>query len=225
MAGKRYEELKKQLPQNPISPTEAVEWLKKNSASKFDATVEIHVRLSVDTEKSDQMVRSFVTLPSGSPKEKKIVVFTADAAIQKAATAAGASAVGSTELIDTIATEGGVDADMAIATPDMMPKIAKIARILGPKGLMPNPKTGTVTPDPVAAMKELMSGKIPFKMDTLGNIHEAMGKVSWEPDRLIKNTEVFLDAVAQARPAAVKGKLIKAAYLKTTMSPAIALAV
>jgi len=224
MAGKKYNSLKKEVPAQAVSITDAVEWLKKNVQSKFDQTVEVTVRLGVDVGKSDQMVRSFVTLPGGSPKQKKLIVFTEDTTKQEAAKAAGATIVGGKELIDSISKDGSIDADMAIATPDMMPKIAKVARILGPKGLMPNPKTGTVTADPVPTIKELLAGKMSFKMDTLGNIHEPVAKLSWETDRIVKNVEAMLEAVVQARPNTVKGQFLKGMYLKSTMSPAITLA-
>lgn len=224
MAGKKSEALKKELPTQAVSVLEAVEWLKKHVQSKFDQTVEVTVRLGVDVSKSDQMVRSSVTLPEGSPKQKKVIVFTQDAAKQDAAKAAGASIVGGAELIDRIAKDGSIDADLAIATPDMMPKIAKVARILGPKGLMPNPKTGTVGPDPVATLKELLAGKMSFKMDTLGNIHEPVAKLSWDVDRIVKNVEAMLDAVKQAKPSTVRGQFVKGVYVKSTMSPAITVA-
>ena len=224
MAGKKSEALKKELPTQAVSVQEAVAWLKKHVQSKFDQTVEVTVRLGIDVSKSDQMVRSSVTLPEGSPKQKKVIVFTQDAAKQDAAKAAGATIVGGTELIDKIAKDGSIDADLAIATPDMMPKIAKVARVLGPQGLMPNPKTGTVTPDPVVALKELLAGKISFKMDTLGNIHEPVAKLSWDEARIVKNIDALLDAVVQARPSTVKGQFVKGIYLKSTMSPAVTIA-
>lgn len=221
MAGKKYRALQEKLPLGPVDVKTAVTWLKDNVKGKNDPTVEIHIRLGVDHEKSDQMVRGEVTLPGGSPKQKRIVVFTADKTLQAKATEAGAAAVGGKELVDEIVKNGSLDADTTIATPDMMPVIAKIARVLGPKGLMPNPKTGTVTPDPVKAMKELSGGKVFFKMDTLGNLHEAVAKLSWDAEKITKNIEAFFAAVSVLRPATMKGQLVKGAVVKTTMSPAV----
>jgi large subunit ribosomal protein L1 len=221
MAGKKYQKLKESLPKQTVSVQEGVEWLKQNVQSKYDPTIEVHIHLGVDPGKSEQTVRSQVVLPAGSPKQKKIAVFTSNAALQTQATKAGAAVVGGQELIDEVAKKGSLEADMAIATPDMMPKIAKIARILGPKGLMPNPKTGTVTPDPVAAMKELLTGKTPFKMDSTGNIHEGVAKLSWDTDKIVANIRALIDATSHARPATSKGQFIKAIYVKSTTSPAV----
>jgi len=224
MAGKKYRESKKNIPNEAQQLAAAVEIVKKNAGAKFDETVEVHIRLGVDPSKSDQLVRSSVTLPAGSPKQKKVVVFTENAAVQKAAEEAGATKVGGVELINEIAANGSLDADLTIATPDMMPKVAKVAKVLGPKGLMPNPKTGTVTPDPAAVVKDMLSGKVFFKMDQLGNIHEAVGKASWDAAKLTANAKALLDAVQAARPGAMKGQLIKSVTLKSTMSPGVRVA-
>jgi large subunit ribosomal protein L1 len=221
MAGKKYNKLKEKLPTTSVTIEEGITWLKTNVESKVDPTVEVHVHLGIDPEKSDQMVRSFVVFPSGSPKQKKIAVFVEDTGKQAEAKKAGASIVGGSALIEEIVKKGSLDADMTIATPDMMPKIAKVARILGPKGLMPNPKTGTVTPDPVTAIKELASGKSAFKMDTLGNIHEPVAKLSWEEAKIAANVQALLDAIRAAKPSSVKGQYISTVSLKSTMSPAI----
>lgn len=203
----------------------AVVFLKENGKRKFDETVELHVHLGVDPQRSDQMVRSTVTYTAGNPKPKKVVVFTDDATKQTAAKEAGAALVGGSDLIATITKTGVLEADMTVATPDMMPKLAKVARILGPQGLMPNPKTGTVTPHPAQAVKDLMAGKAPFKMDALGNIHEAVGKLSWPADKIADNTRALLEAIRAAKPSSVKGQFIKTVTLKSTMSPGIKLSV
>lgn len=186
---------------------EAVKKLKEQPKRKFDETVEVHIRLGIDPKKSEQMVRGSVNLPSGAPKQKKVVVIKNDDA--------------STKLLAEIEKNGSLDADVVIATPDMMPKIAKVARILGPKGLMPNPKTGTVTPNPEEVIKELAGGKLSFKMDQLGNIHEAVGKASWEAEKISANIQALLEAVKAVRPATSKGNFLKTIVIKTTMSPAI----
>lgn len=224
MSGKLYNATKEKTPET-ASLSEAVSFLKEHTRSSFDETVELHLHLGVDTGRSDQLVRGSLQLPSGSPSKKTIAVFTDDASQQKSAKEAGATIVGGEELISKIVKDGALNADIAIATPDMMPKLAKIARILGPKGLMPNPKVGTVTPDITAAIEDLSAGKISFKMDQQGNIHESVGKASWEDEKIVSNIEAFLEAVTAARPASTKGELIKSATVCLTMSPGIRIAV
>lgn len=225
MAGKKYNELKAKLPPAAVAVSAAIVALKTNVTGKFDQTVELHINLGVDPQKADQLVRGSVILPAGHPSKKHIVVLTEDASLQKAAKDAGAAQAGGAALIEKITKDGTLEADLVIATPDMMPKVTKVARILGPKGLMPNPKTGTVSPSPAVTVQELMSGKIMFKMDQLGNLHEAVGKLSWEAGKITANVAALLDALRAARPAASKGQFIRRAYLKTTHSPAVALAV
>jgi large subunit ribosomal protein L1 len=224
MKNKRYQTVKAQLPADPLALPAAIALLKQLPAAKFDETVELHIRLGVNAQKSDQMVRGTVSLPGGTPRPKRVVVFAADKSLQKAALEQGALEAGGEELIEKIIAAGALDADVTIATPDLMPKLAKAARLLGPKGLMPNPKTGTVTPDPLAALKDLQGGKISFKMDQLGNIHEAIGKLSWAEDRLLTNAQALLTAVAAARPATSKGQFIKKVVLASTMSPSLPVA-
>ena len=204
-----------------MSLADAVAFLKENPRAKFDETVELHIALGVDAGKSEQMVRGNVVLPSGAPKQKRIMVFTADAAQQEAAKKAGAARAGGDDLIADIEKNGIADIDGAIATPEMMAKIAKIAKILGPKGLMPNPRTGTVTPDVVSAISELAAGKVSFKMDTLGNIHAAIAKAAWDTEKTVQNAQAVIDAVRAVRPATQKGAFFRKIVLKTTMSPAI----
>lgn len=224
MRGKLYKGIKEKAPAEAVDMASAVAFLKENVMGKFDQTVELHVKLGVDHTKSDQMVRATVSLPSGTAKAKKIAVLANDAKEQEAAKAAGATIVGGDELIKQIEADGKLDADVVVATPAMMPKISKVARVLGPQGLMPNPKTGTVNPDPAAVVKELAAGKITFKMDSLGNIHEAVGKISWDAEKIVANVEAVMAALKAARPTMMKGQLIKSITLKTTMSPAIRVA-
>lgn len=218
---KVYKKIKEKVPKEAVDIQTAVTFLKENARTSFDETIELHVHLGIDVSKSEQMVRGQVVLPSGSAKAKRIAVFTADSAQKKAAQEAGATLVGGEELVTAIAEKGMLEADVAVATPDMMIKIAKVARILGPQGLMPNPKTGTVTPEPAKAVKELMGGKVSFKMDQLGNIHEAVGKASWEAEKIAANVTTLIEAVKQSRPAGMKGQLIKTVTLASTMSPGI----
>lgn len=218
---KTYNKIKEKFPREAVDIQTAVSLLKEHTRASFDETIELHVHLGINVGKSDQMVRGQAVLPSGSAKNKRIVVFTADATQKKAVLEAGATLAGGEELVKMIAEKGSLAADVAIATPEMMPKIAKVARILGPKGIMPNPKTGTVSPEPASVVVELMAGKISFKMDALGNIHEAVGKAHWEADKITANAAALLDAIAHARPAAMKGQLIKTVTLSSTMSPGI----
>lgn len=218
-----YKTVKEKAPKT-TSAAEVVAFLKEHGRTSFDETVELHVHLGVDTSKSDQLVRGSLQLPGGSPTTKTIAVFTDDKAQQKAATAAGAAIVGGEDLIEKVTKDKALKADIAVATPDMMPKLAKIARILGPKGLMPNPKIGTVTPDVASAVKDLAGGKISFKMDAQGNIHESVGKVSWEAEKIVANIEALLDAIQSSRPASTKGELIKNATVCLTMSPGLRVA-
>jgi large subunit ribosomal protein L1 len=201
------------------SPVEAVRLAKETSPVKFDATVEVAMRLGVDPRKADQMVRGTVNLPHGTGKTVRVVVF---AAGEKAAEAeaAGADAVGTDELVARV--QGGwLDFDAAIATPDQMAKIGRIARILGPRGLMPNPKTGTVTMDVAKAVQDIKGGKITFRVDKHSNLHLIIGKASFAEDKLIENYAAVLDEVLRSKPSAAKGKYLKKVFLTTTMGPGI----
>jgi len=204
MSSHRYNTIKEKISADPVSLAEAVDFLKKHSQTKFDETIEVHINLGIDPQKSDQMVRGQVTLPHGTPKQKKIVILTE-------------------EIINKIIADKNLDADIALATPALMPKVAKVAKILGPKGLMPNPKTGTVTADPDKTVKELSAGKISFKMDQLGNIHEPIAKVSWSTEKIIANAEELIKAVKSSRPATSRGQFLKKIVLTSTMSPALCL--
>jgi large subunit ribosomal protein L1 len=201
-------------------PDEAVELAKNTTVTKFDPTVEVNLRLGVDPRKQDQMVRGTVNLPNGTGKTARVLVFaTGDRA--EAAKAAGADFVGSDDLIEQI--QGGfLDFDAVVATPDLMGKVGRLGRVLGPRGLMPNPKTGTVTPDVARAVSEIKGGKIEFRTDRHGNLHFIIGKASFDKKALLQNYAAALDEVIRLKPAAAKGRYIKKATLTTTMGPGIA---
>jgi large subunit ribosomal protein L1 len=201
------------------SPLEAAALAKETSATKMDATVEVAMRLGVDPRKADQMVRGTVNLPHGTGKTVRVIVFASgDRAAE--ATAAGADAVGSEDLIERI--QGGwLDFDAAIAAPDQMSKVGRIARILGPRGLMPNPKTGTVTPDVAKAITDIKGGKINFRVDKQSNLHLIIGKVSFDTTKLVENYAAALDEVLRAKPSAAKGRYLKKVNFSTTMGPGI----
>lgn len=225
MSGKKYQQLQESMPKEAVDSKTATAWIKEHVKGGFDQTVELHIHLGVDATRSDQMVKGNVTLPHGTPKQKKVVVITSDAKKQTAAKEAGAFLVGAENIIEKILADKGIDADLVVVTPDMMPKLAKTAKILGPKGLMPNPKNGTVTPDVVKAVSELMAGKITFKMDQSGNVHEAVGKVSWEAAKTADNIDAFISAVRAVKPAGQKGEYLKKVIVKGTMSPGLKLTV
>jgi large subunit ribosomal protein L1 len=218
MHGKTYRSVKEKAPQEAVALSQAVKFLQEYRRASFDETVEVHIHLGVDASQSEQMVRGTVSLPHGTPKQKRIAVFTSNPDQQAKAKEAGASEVGGEDLVAKIEQAGTLNADVTIATPDLMPKIAKVAKILGPKGLMPNPKTGTVTPDPLQVMQALAAGKVSFKMDQTGNIHEGVAKVSWPANKIEENIQALLDAVSAVRPKGAKGKLLRSVTVKSTMS-------
>jgi large subunit ribosomal protein L1 len=201
------------------SPLEAAALAKETSPTRMDATVEVAMQLGVDPRKADQMVRGTVSLPHGTGKTVRVIVFaTGDRAAEAAA--AGADAVGSEDLIERI--QGGwLDFDAAIAAPDQMAKVGRIARILGPRGLMPNPKTGTVTPDVAKAIVDIKGGKINFRVDKQANLHLIIGKVSFDTDKLVENYAAALDEVLRNKPSAAKGRYLKKVNFSTTMGPGI----
>ena len=194
---------------------------KETAHAKFDETVEMAIRLGVDPRQADQNIRGTVTLPHGMGKAVRVLAF-AKGDKEKEAQEAGADFVGSDELIKKIS-EGWLDFDKAVATPDMMGAVGRIGKILGPRGLMPNPKTGTVTPDVTTAIRETKAGKVEYRVDKTGVIHVGVGKVSFESDKLRDNTKALLDAVVKAKPATAKGKYIKKVNLAATMSPGVLL--
>ncbi|MFI1797701.1 50S ribosomal protein L1 [Streptomyces sp. NPDC020379] len=203
------------------APLEAVRLAKETSTTKFDATVEVAMRLGVDPRKADQMVRGTVNLPHGTGKTARVLVFaTGDRAA--AAEAAGADIVGSDELIDEVA-KGRLDFDAVVATPDLMGKVGRLGRVLGPRGLMPNPKTGTVTPDVAKAVTDIKGGKIEFRVDKHSNLHFIIGKVSFDEAKLVENYAAALEEITRLKPSAAKGRYIKKASITTTMGPSIPL--
>lgn len=203
------------------APLEAVRLAKETSSSKFDGTVEVAFRLGVDPRKADQMVRGTVNLPHGTGKTARVLVFaTGDRAA--AAEAAGADIVGSDELIAEIAAGNRLNEfDAVVATPDLMGKVGRLGRVLGPRGLMPNPKTGTVTPDVVKAVNEIKGGKIEFRVDKHSNLHFIIGKASFDDTQLVENYGAALDEILRLKPSAAKGRYIKKAAIATTMGPGI----
>ncbi|WP_407560537.1 50S ribosomal protein L1 [Streptomyces sp. 184] len=201
------------------APLEAVRLAKETSTSKFDGTVEVAMRLGIDPRKADQMVRGTVNLPHGTGKTARVLVFaTGDRAA--AAEAAGADIVGADELIDEVQ-KGRLDFDAVVATPDLMGKVGRLGRVLGPRGLMPNPKTGTVTPDVAKAVTEIKGGKIEFRTDKHSNLHFIIGKTSFDEQKLVENYSAALEEVLRLKPSAAKGRYIKKATISTTMGPGI----
>lgn len=206
------------------SPGEALELVKKTSTAKFDASVEVHCHLGIDPAKSDQAVRVTLTFPHGTGKTKRIAAFV-DPGNEKAAEEAGADIIGGENLISDIASSGKLDFDVAIATPPMMAKLAKIAKVLGPKGLMPNPKSETVTTEVKKTIAELKKGKVTFKNDDTGNVHQVIGKVSMESQKLLENFQTLTEALRRAKPSSSKGIFLQSCTITSTMGPAIKVSV
>ena len=201
---------------------EAIKLVKETSNSKFDATLEVAMNLNLDVKKADQQLRGAVVLPYGTGKSKKILVL-AKGEQAKAATAAKADYVGDMDLINKIEKENWFDYDVIIATPEMMPMLGKIGKLLGPKGLMPNPKTGTVTTDVAKAIEETKKGKVNYRTDSFGNVHGIFGKVSFEDEKLIENLKSFVNVIIKSKPSTTKGIYIKNITISSTMSPGIKL--
>ena len=221
-AGKKYTAAFDQIERKPYALEEAVPLVKKIKFAKFDETVELHMRLGVDPKHADQMVRGTVVLPNGLGKSKKVLVI-ASGDKQREATEAGADYVGGDDMVTKIQTENWTDYDAVIATPDMMRGVGRLGKILGPRGLMPNPKTGTVTVDVAQAVREVKAGKIEFRVDKTGVIHVPVGKVSFDQGKLVENATTLLQAVVKAKPAAAKGKYVRSATICSTMGPGVAL--
>lgn len=211
-------------PKKVCTVDEALALVKETSGVKFDAAVEVHARLGIDISKSDQLIRATVALPHGTGKSKTVAAFVG-ANDEKAAKEAGADFVCGEEDIKKIKDTGKIAFDIAIATPEMMPKLAAVAKILGPKGLMPNPKTDTVGADVKKMVTELKKGKVAFKNDDTGNVHASIGRVSFDAQKLKENFTAFMDVLKKAKPASSKGTYIKALYLTSSMGPSVKVAV
>lgn len=218
--GKKYNEVLKLIDANKLySIDEACELVKQTSTVKFDATVDVSFNLNVNPKQADQQVRGTLVLPNGNGKTKTVLAITDKVEDAKAA---GADYVGGKEMLDKIKAENWFDYDVIVATPNMMGEIGKLGRVLGPKGLMPNPKTGTVSPDIAKAVKEIKAGKVEYRVDKEGNMHVSIARVSFDTNKITENLKALVEAVIKARPASVKGTYIKKAVVSTTMGPSIA---
>lgn len=219
--GKQYQSAKKQVESREYPLEEAIPLLQKIKYAKFDETVEVHMRLGVDPKHADQMVRGTVVMPNGLGRSKTVLVV-ASGDKQREATEAGADLVGGEDMVNKIQSEGWTGFDAMIATPDMMRSVGKLGKILGPRGLMPNPKTGTVTMDVAKAVREVKAGKVEFRVDKTGIIHAPVGKVSFEEKKLLENAASLITAVVKAKPAVAKGKYVRSATICSTMGPGVA---
>ncbi|HXK07896.1 MAG TPA: 50S ribosomal protein L1 [Verrucomicrobiae bacterium] len=219
--GKHYDAARKQVESREYMLEEAIPLIKKIKFAKFDETVEIHMRLGVDPKHADQMVRGTVVMPNGLGKSKKVLVI-ASGDKQREASEAGADFVGGEDMVNKIQSESWTDFDAVIATPDMMRSVGKLGKVLGPRGLMPNPKTGTVTVDVTKAIKEIKAGKVEFRVDKTGIIHAPVGKLSFSADKLVENAASLISAVIKAKPAVAKGKYVKSTTVCSTMGPGVA---
>src|SRR6187431_3584218 len=217
--GKKYQAARQQVPAKPHTIEEAVPLIQKVKYTKFDETVELSVRLGVDPKHSDQMVRGTVVLPHGLGKAKRVLVI-ANAEKQREATEAAADEVGGEEVVEKIL-GGWQDFDAVVATPDMMRAVGKLGKVLGPRGLMPNPKTGTVTPNVKQAVTEIKAGKVEFRVDKTGIVHAPVGKTSFSSEFLVANAAALIDSIVRAKPAAAKGKYLKSITVSSTMGPGV----
>ena len=219
--GKRYQEAEKLVDKKKnYSVKEALETIEKMPKPKFDETVELHVKLGVDSKQADQQVRGTTVLPNGTGKTQRVLVFAKGPKAEEAEKA-GADFVGAEELIPKIQNENWFDYDVVVATPDMMGVVGRLGKVLGPKGLMPNPKSGTVTMDVTKAINEIKSGKVEYRLDKTNIIHLGFGKVSFGADKLAENYDVLMNAIIKAKPAAAKGQYIKGVSISTTMGPGL----
>jgi large subunit ribosomal protein L1 len=221
--GKKYVEASKKVDRAMLyTAEEAIKLVKETSTTKFDSTVEVAFNLNLDTKKADQQLRGSMVLPNGTGKTKRVLVIAKGEAAE-AARAAGADYVGDVDMIDKIANENWFDYDVIVATPDMMAQLGKIGRVLGPKGLMPNPKTGTVTMDTSKAVTDIKKGMVEYKTDSYGNVHTIIGKVSFDDAKLLENLNYVVSTIAKSKPTAVKGKYILNISVSSTMGPGIKL--
>ena len=219
--GKKYVEASNKVEKNKAyGVEEAVKLVKETSITKFDSSVEVAMNLNIDTKKSDQQLRGSIVLPNGTGKSKKILVLAKGAAAAEAKEA-GADFVGDTDLIDKIANENWFDYDTIVATPEMMPALGKIGKVLGPKGLIPNPKTGTVTTTPAKTVTDIKKGMVEYRADSLGNVHGIIGKVSFDEKALSEYLTYFINTIIKSKPTTIKGKFVKSISICTTMGPGI----
>jgi large subunit ribosomal protein L1 len=221
-SGKKFTAAAKLVEERPYTLEEAVPLVQKVKFAKFDETVELHLRLGVDPKHADQMVRGTIVLPNGLGKTKKVLVIASGDKL-KEATDAGADFVGGDDMVNKIQSESWTDYDAVIATPDMMRSVGRLGKVLGPRGLMPNPKTGTVTTDVAGAVREVKAGKVEFRVDKTGVVHVGVGKVSFAADKLFENANALIQAVVKAKPAAAKGKYFRTATICSTMGPGVSL--
>lgn len=219
--GRKYVEAQKLVEKNKLySAEEAIKLVKQTNITKFDGSIELSIRLNVDPKKADQQIRGSLVLPNGTGKTKRILVI-AKGAQAEAAKAAGADFVGDKDMIEKIQKENWFDFDVIVATPDMMPELGKIGKLLGPRGLMPNPKTNTVTPNVAKAIEDINKGMIEFRTDSLGNIHSILGKCSFTEKNLLENFKYAVTTIAKLKPQSVKGTFMKSITISTTMGPGI----
>ena len=218
--GKKYLEAAKLVDKSKLyTKEEAIKLVKETSVANFDASVELAMRLNLDTKKAEQQLRGALVLPNGTGKTKRVVVLTKTQAEQ--AKKAGAEYVGDMDLITKMEKENWFDFDVIIATPEMMPALGKLGKILGPKGLMPNPKTGTVTTDPAKEVLEVKKGKVEYRTDSFGNVHVSIGKVSFDDAKLVENLQAFVSLIIKSKPSVVKGEYVKNISVSSTMGPGI----
>ncbi len=221
--GKKYQEAAKQIDRSRLYETnEAVDLVKKTAVAKFDETIEVHIRTGCDGRHADQQIRGAVVLPHGTGKTVRVLVFAKNEKVDEAK-AAGADFVGGDELIPKIQNEGWLDFDVVVATPDMMGVVGRLGRVLGPKGLMPNPKAGTVTMDVTKAINDIKAGKIEYRLDKSNIIHCPIGKASFTEEQLTENLQTLMETIAKARPAALKGTFLKSVVIAPTMGPGVKL--
>ena len=220
-SGKKYVEASKKVEKNKLyTKEEAIKLVKETSITKFDGTIEVALKLNLDTRKADQQLRGSLVLPNGTGKTKRVLVIAKGEAAE-AAKKAGADYVGETDMIDKIQKENWFDYDVIVATPDMMASLGKIGRVLGPKGLMPNPKTGTVTPTPAKAVEDIKKGMVSYKTDSYGNVHTVIGKVSFDDKKLLENLDYVVNTINKTKPTVVKGKYIENITIASTMGPGV----